>query len=159
MTGARRALFLPVALLAGLALSVGVTACGTQQISADEVTVNPPDISVPTGPAGGDALAGDTPTRSTTTDTTDTTGETTTDGTSGSGSSASSSAGSASSSGSTATGGSAAPSATAAPSGSSGGASAPAQPQQDSAANDTAPAPGSGADKFEEFCQQNAGAC
>jgi hypothetical protein len=36
---------------------------------------------------------------------------------------------------------------------------APAAQQQDSASNDTAPAKGSPPQQFEQFCQENAGAC
>lgn len=144
-----------VALLAGLSLSVGVAACGGGQIAADEVAAPPPELTIPTegNEKGADALAGDTPSSDTGTTSTNgndndndndtsTTPDTSTDsrgGTSGN------------------TGGApAAPQATAAPS-NPGGTQAPAQ--QDDSANDTAPQPGSGAEKFEEFCKQNAGAC
>ena len=127
-----------LALLAGFLLAVGVAACGGQQISADEVDAPPPELTIPAG--SGDALAGGASTTSTT-DTTSTT-ETTDDAdanddaTNGSGS----------------TGGTAAPAPAATP--------APtAAPQQDSAQNDAPPPAGSGAQKFEEFCEQNAGAC
>jgi hypothetical protein len=35
----------------------------------------------------------------------------------------------------------------------------PADPQQDSPSHDTPPEPGSPADRFEQFCAQNPGAC
>jgi len=65
--------------------------------------------------------------------------------------------------GSTGTGGTAAPTTTA-PSttdGTSGGTAAPTTPSttDDTATNDQAPPAGSDAQQFENFCEQNAGAC
>jgi hypothetical protein len=139
MSRARRA---TLALLSGLVLSVGVAACGGEQVPADEVAAPPPELTIPSGGSGADALAGG----ASTTSTTDTSTTSTTD-TTASGDTA---AGSGSTAG--ATGGTAAPAPAATP-------AATAAPQQDSAQNDAPPPAGSGAQKFEEFCQQNAGAC
>jgi hypothetical protein len=43
--------------------------------------------------------------------------------------------------------------------GGSGGASAPGAGQQDGPQNDVAPRPGSPEERFEQFCEQNKGAC
>ncbi len=158
MTRTRPAATTLAALLAGLSLSVGVAACGGEQIAADEVAAPPPELTLPTegNEKGADALAGDASSEDA--DAKSTNGDEdenkssdsstdSTDDTSG-GATAPSTGGSAP----------AAPQATAAPS-NPGAAQAPAQQQQDNSANDTAPQPGSGAEKFEEFCQQNAGAC
>jgi hypothetical protein len=45
------------------------------------------------------------------------------------------------------------------PADTSGGTTAPAQPEPDSPENDTPPPPGSPAERFEEFCEANPGAC
>jgi hypothetical protein len=148
MPGSRSALSAVLALLAGLLLSVGVTACGGEKVSADEVTLPPPELAIPESAdptPGGDSTA-DSGNDSSTTD--EDSGQSTTgeDDTAGSGSGAAT--------------------ATPAP-GNTGGSAAPSQPTAtpaptqapDSSANDTAPPAGSGAQKFEEFCEQNPGAC
>ena len=45
------------------------------------------------------------------------------------------------------------------PADTSGGAPAPAEPQTDSPENDLPPPPDSPAERFEEFCEANPGAC
>src|SRR4051794_12653528 len=146
VTGARRGVSAAMALLIGVALSVGIAACGGQKIAADEVTVAPPELTIPASSEGAaDALAPgatSTPTPASSPSTTDT--NSTTD---------SSGSGSTGSSGSTAGSGTSAatPQATSTPS-SGGGAQAPAQ-SQPSTGGTTAPAPGSGSQKFEQFCE------
>ena len=152
MSRARPAVTLLLALVAGLLLSVGLAACGGQKIAADEVTAPPPELTVPdAAEAEGDPLAdeasGDEDTETSTT-------ETSPDADADAGDS-----------GDTPAGGGAAES----PGSATGGSQAPAQPQatpaptqapaEDSPQQDSPPPAGSGAEKFEEFCQQNAGAC
>jgi hypothetical protein len=167
MPRTRRATSVLAALLAGLSVSTGVAACGGEKIAADEVSAPPPELTIPSEGnekgadtlSSGDAGSGDdTGTTSTTPD--DRSPGDDAPSSSGGGSSGSNgSAGSSGSTGSSGSSGTPAPQATAAPS-NPGGGEAPAQaPQPDSSRNDVAPTPGSGADKFEEFCQQNAGAC
>ena len=144
MPGSRPALSAVLALVAGLLLSVGVTACGGEKITADEVTAPPPELTIPesadpTPSATGTADADATPTP-----------DGSTDDSSGSGSGDSVSGTATATPAPSWTGGTAAPQATATPT---------AAPQQDSSSSDTAPPAGSGAQKFEQFCEQNPGAC
>ena len=156
----RRAFSLILALVASLLLSVGLAACGGQKISADEVSAPPPELTVPTG--GGedaDALAGesggdsgdsaddpdedeDTAAGSDEDTASSGSGDDTASGDSGA------AAPSGGSTGGAASGSTPAPTATA----------APAQPEDSSQSDTPAPA-GSEAQEFEEFCEQNAGAC
>ena len=149
MSRARPAVTLLLALLAGLLLSAGLAACGGQKIAADEVTAPPPELTVPDAAdaEGSDPLADESAAEEDEEDTT------------------TSSDDGAADSGDAAAGGGAAES----PGAATGGSQAPAQPQatpaptqapaQDSPEQDSPPPAGSGAEKFEEFCQQNAGAC
>jgi hypothetical protein len=120
-------------------LAFAATGCGGSEVAADEVPGPPPTLSVPTdSDVGGNSnAAADTSAKSD--------GKSTTSSDSGTADS-----GAASADSGTATppadtsGGTAAPEATAAP---------------DTAASDTPPAAGSPPQQFEDFCQQNAGAC
>jgi len=143
-----------VALLAAFLLA----GCGGSQVSADEVPGAPPELAVPDAEAAGalqDSGSSSASRRDRGSDTTSTSTDATpsdgsSDGTSGD------SGGSASSGSSDATGGAAAPApqATATPAPTQ----APAAPQ-DGAQNDSSPPVDSGAERFEDFCQQNPGAC
>lgn len=153
MSAHRSLVPLLLALLAGLALPVGIAACGGQRVSADEVSAPPPDLAIPGNadtlagaPDTGTSSNGDTNTTSTnTTDTTDTTAQS--GSTPAAGDTSTQSGGDTSST-------QAQPQATQTPSPASGGAQAPTTTQKSS------PAPAaSGTQKYEEFCRQNAGAC
>ena len=148
MPGPRPALSAVLALLAGVLLSVGIAACGGEKVSADEVTLPPPELTIPESADPTPSRGGRTTTGGSST--TDTTSTSTTDTTTGAEGGAGDATPTPSPSG---TGGSAAPAEpTATP-------TPAAQPQEDSSTSDTAPPAGSGAQKFEEFCQQNPGAC
>lgn len=147
-----------VALLAALLLA----GCGGTQIQADEVSGAPPELAVPEGEAAGALEDADAASSSSSddqdSDTTST--STSTDeqssGDSAGGSSPSSGGGAAAGSGGASAGSTAtpAPQATATPAPTQ----APAAPQDD-AQNDAAPPASTGAERFEDFCQQNPGAC
>jgi hypothetical protein len=129
----------PLILIAVLALTVA--ACGGGQVSADEVPGGPPALSVPSDDtAGGGAQtasnSSDTSTSGTKDDTSNSPDSTSTPSSSGS-------------TGTTpSTGGSTA--ATPVPT---------ATPQPNTTSNNQAPPAGSDDQKFQDFCQQNAGAC
>jgi hypothetical protein len=110
--------------------------CGSSDVAAEEVPGPPPDLTIPRERGADDPLAdtGNTADQTTKGDATPTPTPTSTPAGSGS---------------------------TTAPAGTgSTGTSAPtATPQADGPGNDQAPAAGTAPDKFEEFCQQNAGAC
>lgn len=128
---------LPI-LLALLALVLG--ACGGDQEAADVRPVSTPELTLPTdGGASSSRAGGDATSTTDTTDTTDTTATGTEPTTSDTAQS----------------GGASAPT-----SPDTGGQSAPgAQAPADSETNDQPPPQGSPAEKFEDFCQQNPGAC
>lgn len=125
-----RPFLLALVLVAGLAPAAA--GCGSSEVAAEEVPGPPPELTIPRG-RGADDLLADT------------------------GNAADQKAG-----------GDATPTPTATPAG-TGSTSAPtaptdtsaptATPQPDGPGNDQAPAAGTAPDKFEEFCQQNAGAC
>jgi len=132
------------ALLCTVALAAGAAGCGGSELDYEEVPGPPVAVPIPTesvgdASAGGDASATPTPTATAepggTTAPSDQSGSTdSSSGTADSGTAATGTSGS-----------------------DSGGATAPAE--EDSAANDTAPPPGSDAEQFEDFCAQNPGAC
>ena len=133
-----------LALLLAL-VALAVAGCGGSEVSSDEVPGNPPALAVPSdGDIGGsnaDSSSSASGSNSSGAGTTDSTGTGTTTGSTGT----------------------AAPTATTAPSttdGTSGGTTAPTTPStDDTATNDQAPPAGSDAQQFENFCEQNAGAC
>ena len=122
--------------LAALTLALAAAGCGGSQVAADEVPGNPPVLQVPT-----DADLGATGSNAS--------GSTSADEESDSSGADSSTADTGTSSGGTTT----APQA----------ATATPEPQATSAPNDTTggtqPPPGSPPEQFEDFCEQNAGAC
>jgi hypothetical protein len=123
-----------------LALALAAAGCGSGGDDVPEVPGPPAELTVPhvKGAADLSEDAGATPTPTPSADATETptpaTGTTGSTGTSGT-------------TGTTGTGGTTAATPT------------PAAPQQDSASNDTEPADGSPPQQFEQFCQENAGAC
>jgi hypothetical protein len=117
-------------------LAFAAAGCGGGQVSAAEVPGNPPTLAVPSDPTAGGAQASD--------------GSAAGDQSDSSTSSSSSSTSSADSGSATAPAG-----ATSAP---EPAATATPQPQNDTSTAEQ-PAPGSDTQKFEDFCQQNAGAC
>ena len=132
-----------LALLLAL-VALAVAGCGGSEVASDEVPGNPPALTVPSdgdigSGANSDSSSSSNPSDSNSTDSTDngtTTGSTTTTPQA---------------------------QATTAPSttdGTSGGTAAPTTPTTpDTATNDQAPPAGSDAQQFENFCEQNAGAC
>ena len=46
-----------LALLSGFVLAVGLAACGGQKVPADEVAAPPPELTIPNGGDGADALS------------------------------------------------------------------------------------------------------
>jgi hypothetical protein len=138
----------PALMLALVALAVA--GCGGSEVEPDEVPGNPPALTVP---SDGDIGSGGAASNSgSTSDSSDSSA-------SGSGSTGSTDTGTTTGS----TGGTTAPTTTA-PSttdGTSGGTAAPTTPSttDDTATNDQAPPAGSDAQQFENFCEQNAGAC
>jgi hypothetical protein len=127
-------------------LALAAAGCGSSEDQVPEVPGPPAELSVPHVKNAPNISASATPTPSATptatpgaaTGTSGTTGTTGTTGSTGT------------------TGGTTAGTGTTGGTGT--GTTAPAT-QQDSAANDTAPAAGSAPQKFEQFCQENAGAC
>jgi hypothetical protein len=123
--------------LIGAVLALAAAGCGGGEVAADEVPGSPPALTVPSdNDIGG--------------------GSNNASGNSGSGSSNDS--GDEETDGET---GTAEPTATPTPEpDASGGATAPeATAAPDTAANDTPPEAGSPPEQFEDFCEQNAGAC
>ena len=120
-----------------LALALAATGCGSGGSDVPEVPGPPAELTVPRVKGAADLSedASATPTPTPSADATETptpaTGTTGSTGTTGT----------------TGTGGSTAATPT------------PAAQQQDSASNDTKPADGSPPQQFEQFCQENAGAC
>jgi hypothetical protein len=148
-----------LALTAALALSVGAASCGGTQISADEVESAPPELTIPSqSEESADVLAepGEDAPSSSSGDSDSADPDAPTDSGAGAGDDP-------------ATGGASAPNAGSG-SGSDSGSSTP-QPQATAAPSNPgaseAPEPSTnstggsqaGTEKFEEFCQQNAGAC
>jgi hypothetical protein len=148
---ARPSRFAIAALVAGL---LAVAGCGGATVTAPEVPTPYSDAPIPSSPdappavgASGSATATPTPTP-TATATTGATGSTGITPTSASAPTSTSTGTS------TGTGGTS----TTSPASSGGGAAAPAS-GTDSQSNDTPPPAGSNAQKFEDFCAQNPGAC
>jgi hypothetical protein len=123
-----------------LALALAAAGCGSSGSDVPEVPGPPAELSVPhvKGAADLSENASATPTPTPSADATET--PTPATGTTGS-------TGATGTTGTTGTGGTTAATPT------------PATPQQDSASNDTKPADGSPPQQFEQFCQENAGAC
>ena len=118
-----------LALVLVAGLAPAAAGCGSSEVAAEEVPGPPPELTIPRGRGADDPLA----------DTGNAADQTAS--------------------------GDATPTPTATPSG-TGSTTAPAAPtaptatpQPDGPGNDQAPAAGTAPDKFEEFCQQNAGAC
>lgn len=149
--------------LALVGAAIGLSACGGETVAAEPVRSAPPELTVP----GGADAAADLASPRATPDATSTPDENadSSDSSTPSDSSSGSSSSDTGSSGSTGDAGTTSPdttnSGTTAPSdGATGGTQAPSQDTQpDSAQDDSPPPAGSGAEQFEQFCQQNPGAC
>jgi hypothetical protein len=124
-----------VLLLTVLVLALAAGGCGASEDEVPEVPGSPVELTVPHQRGATDLSedASATPTPTGTADATETPAATADEGTTGS-------------TGTTGTGGTDA-------------AATPAPAAQDSPATDTAPPEGSAPEKFEQFCQENAGAC
>ena len=113
-----------------LAVTAVLAGCGTSKVASEEVPGAPPELTVPHDRNAGNAAASPSATPTATpTPEGDASTESGATGTTGG------------------TGTAAAPAAT------------PAPAAADGPANDSAPAAGSAPDQFEQFCEQNAGAC
>jgi cytoskeletal protein RodZ len=132
----RRPLRIPLFLIAVLTLAVA--GCGGGKVTADEVPGGPPTLTVPSDDsAGGSATQ------------TASNSSSSKSGTSNDGNSTSTQSGSAE----------ATPTATPNSTGGSTAATPVPTTAPDTATNDQQPPAGSDAQKFEDFCKQNAGAC
>jgi hypothetical protein len=118
-----------VLLLPLLGLSLVAAGCGSDEADVQEVPGPPTTLSVPHQKGAADVSASATPTPTATATTTPTPAGTGTTG----------------STGGTGT--------------NTGAAATPVPAKQDSPASNQAPAPGSPPQQFEQFCQENAGAC